>query len=223
MKQLHSLSARASRLLPLLAVAVLSAAAPTFAQPAGGPGMNDNPPNAQPGGPGGGGNRPNFAAMQTQRIQQALKGAGYTDEGLVEAVTTYATNRQAARKPLFEAANALSAALTDTNTTDAQMATLWANFNAALATEKTRTATAEADLDKQIGYSKAPKLAAALTLLGVTGDAMGYLNAGQGGRGGRGGMGGPGGQNGMGGPGGGQNGNAGAGGGRGGRGGNNNN
>ena len=207
MKQL-TLSERALRLIPaLLTAGLLATATPTFAQPAGGPGMNDNPPNANMGGgPGGGrgGNRGDMAAMQAQRITQSLKSAGYTDAGLIEAVTTYMTNRQAARKPLYDAANALSQALTDENTTPAQMDTLWSAFNAALDAEKTRTATAESELDKQIGYSKDSKLAAALTLLGVTGDASGYLNSGQGGRGGRGGgQGGPGGMGGgQGGPGG---------------------
>ena len=216
-----TLSERALRLIPaLLTVGLLATATPTFAQPAGGPGTNDNPPDAN-GGPGGGrgGNRPDMAAMQAQRITQSLKSAGYTDAGLIEAVTTYMTNRQAARKPLYDAANALSQALSDENTTAAQMDTLWSAFSAALDAEKTRTAGAEADLDKQIGYSKDSKLEAALTLLGVTGDASGYLNSGQGGRGGRGG-----GQGGMGGQGGRFGGGQGAGqggpGGRGGRGGN---
>ena len=206
-----TLSERALRLIPtLLTVGLLATATPTFAQPAGGPGMNDNPPNANMGG-GRGGNRGDMAAMQAQRITQSLKSAGYTDAGLIEAVTTYMTNRQAARKPLYDAANALSQALTDENTTPAQMDTLWSAFNAALDAEKTRTATAESELDKQIGYTKDSKLAAALTLLGVTGDASGYLNSGQGGRGGRGGMGG--GQGGPGGMGGGQGGPGGRGGG----------
>ena len=223
MKNLTALSARAPRLLPLLAIGLLTTALPTFAQPdAGAPGMNDNPPNVDMGGRGGGrggnrgpggpdgGNRPDMAAMQAQRIEGALKGAGFTDAGTIEAITTYIANRQAARKPLYDAANALSAALSDEKTTEAQMATLWSDFNAALATEKTRTANAEAELDGQTGYSKDPKLAAALTLLGVTGDAMNYLDSGQNGRGGgRGGRG----QNGMGGP-------NGMGGGRGNRGGN---
>lgn len=161
------------------------------------------------GGSGGrGGNRGDRAAMQTQMITRSLQSAGYTDEGLIETVTTYATNRQAARQTLYDAANALSQALADENTTDAQIKTLWDSFNAALDAEKTRTASAEAALDAQINYSKDPKLAAALTLMGVTGDAAGYLNSGPGGRGGRGGMngGGPGGANGGGGRNRGQNG-----------------
>ncbi len=190
MKQL-TLSERALRLVPaLLTAGLLASAAPTFAQP-GGPGMNDNPPNADMGGNRGGGrggNRPDLATMQAQRIEQALKSAGFTDAGLVETVTTYNANRQTARKPLYDAAGALSQALTDPDTTPTQMDDLWSDFNAALDAEKARTATAEAELDKQIGYSKDSKLAAALTLLGVTGDASSYLNAGQGGRGGRGGQ-----------------------------------
>ncbi len=190
--------------------------------------MNDNPPKRDMGGRGGNrggqnGNRGDRSAMQTQMIARSLQSAGFTDEAIIEAVTTYAAKRTAARKPLYDAANALSTALTDENTTDAQMATLWSDFQSALATEKTRTAAAEAELDKQIGYSKEPKLAAALTLLGVTGDATSYLNSGQNGRGGRGGPGG-GGPDGMdGGPGGGRDGGRGGGpGGRpGGRGGNN--
>ena len=218
----HLLARRASRPLSALLVAGLLLCVPALAQPGmggpgggpgmGGPGMNDQG--------GGRGNRGDRSAMQAQMIARSLQSAGYTDQALITAVTTYVTDRQTARKPLFDAANELSQALTDENTTDAQMDKLWSDFQAALAAEKTRTASAEAELDKQIGYSKDSALSAALTLLGVTGDATGYLNAGQGGRGG--GMGGPGGGmggmgGGMGGPGGG--GPDGVGGGPGGRGG----
>lgn len=175
--------------------------------------MNDNPPNVDAGGRGGrggnrgqngqngqngnrgqngqngqNGNRGDRAQMQTQMITRSLQSAGITDEGTIEAVTTYVANRQAARKPLYDAANALSTALTDEKTTDAQMSQLWDTFQSALDAEKMRTEAAEAELDKQIGYTKNPKLEASLTLLGVTGDASGYLNADQGGRGGMGGQ-----------------------------------
>lgn len=178
------------RLFSTLLTVGLLTATPSLAQPDGSPGMNDNPPNQNPGGGRGGKNRPDRAALQTQMIARSLQSAGFTDEGLIEAVTAYGRNRQAARKPFFDAANALSQALSDKDTTDARIETLWSDFNAALTTEKARTEKAESELDVQIGYSKDPKLAAALTLSGITGDAMGYLNAGQGGRGGPGGMGG---------------------------------
>ena len=183
---MKNLTSRAKRFFPvLLAAGVLATATPIFAQPAG----------------GRGGNRGDRTQMQTQMITRSLQRAGITDEGTIETVTTYATNRTAARKPLYDAADALTQALADENTSDAQIATLWDAFNAALDAEKTRTAAAEAELDKQIGFSKNPKMAAALTLLGVTGDAAGYLNGGMGGRG----MGGRGGRGGNGGNGGGNN------------------
>ena len=204
----HSLARRAPRPLSALLVAGLLLCVPALAQPGGGPGMGGpgmgGPGMGGPGmndqGGGRGGRGGDRSAMQAQMITRSLQSAGFTDQALITAVTTYVTDRQTARKPLFDAANALSAALTDENTTDAQMDALWSDFQAALATEKTRTATAESELDKRIGISKDSALAAALTLLGVTGDANGYLNAGQGGRGGgRGGQGGPGGPDGMGG------------------------
>ena len=193
---MKNLTSRATRLFPiLLAAGVLATLTPAFAQPGAGPGMNDNPPNANAGGRGGrgqngqNGNRAEMQAqMQTQMITRSLQRAGVTDAATIEAVTTYATNRTAARKPLYDAANALTQALADENSTDAQVTTLLDAFNAALDAEKTRTTAAEAELDKQIGYSKNPKLAAALTLLGMTGDASGYLNGGMGGRGGMGGF-----------------------------------
>ncbi len=195
MKQ--SLSRRNLRLFSaLLTVGFLTAATPTFAQPGmgGGPG----------GGPGmNGGNRPNWAAMQTQMLQRQLERAGVTDAATVEAVTTYMTNREAARQPLRDAANALSQALADPNSTDADITKLMDALDAAIATEKTRTTGAEADLDKQINFSKTPKLKAVLMLAGVTGEGAAYLGPQAGGRGGgRGGNGG-----GRGGNGGGQNGN----------------
>ena len=215
------LFARTSRLLPALLAAGLLTALPALAQP----GMDgpDGRPPAMDGGPGRnrGGNRPDRAAMQAQMMARQLQNAGFTDEALQTAVATYVTHRQAARKPLYDAANALSQALTDEATTDEQMTKLWNDFNAALDAEKARTTKAEAELDTQISFSKNPKLAAALTLLGVTGDAMNYLGGGRGGPGGGGPGGGRGGMGGMdGGPGGGPDGMGGGGrGGMGGRGG----
>ena len=191
-----SLARRTSRLFPaLLAVGFLTAAAPTFAQPGnGGNGGNR------------GGNRFDRAAMQAQMLQRQLERAGYTDPTMVEAVTTYMTNREAARQPIRDAANALSTALADPNSTDADITKLTDALDTAIDTEKTRTTGAEADLDKQVNFSKTPKLKAVLMLAGVIGDDAAYLGpqgGGRGGFGGPGGMGGGRGRGGNGGPGGG--------------------
>ena len=174
----HSSARRPRRLLPaLLAVGLLTAATPTFAQPGnGGNGGNNR-----------GGNRPDRAAMQAQMLQRQLERAGYTDATIVEAVTTYMTNREAARQSLRSAANALSEALADENSTDAEITQLTDDLDVALATEKARTLSAEADLDKQINFSKEPKLKAVLMLSGVIGEGPAYLGPQGGGRGGRGG------------------------------------
>ena len=190
----HSPARRTLRLFPaLLAVGLLTAATPTFAQPGnGGNGGNNR----------GGNNRPDRAAMQAQMLQRQLERAGYTDATIVEAVKTYMTDREAARQLLRSAANALSDALADENSTDAEITRLTDDLDAALATEKTRTLGAEADLDKQINFSKVPKLKAVLMLSGVIGEGAAYLGPQGGGRGGRGGGPRGGGPDGMGGPGG---------------------
>ena len=181
----HSPARRIVRFFPaLLAVGLLTAATPTFAQPGNG---------GNRGGNNRGGNRPDRAAMQAQMLQRQLERAGYTDPAIVEAVTTYMTDREAERQSLRSAANALSEALADENSTDAEITQLTDAFDAALATEKTRTLSAEAALDKQINFSKEPKLKAVLMLSGVIGEGAAYLGPQGGGRGGRGGMGGPGG------------------------------
>ena len=190
---------RTPRLLPALLAVGIFCAVPALAQPGtngapgmdGGPGMNGGA--GGPGGPGGrGGNRPDRAAMQAMMLQRQLERAGYTDPAIVEAVTTYMTDREAARQPIRDAANALSQGLADENSTDADITKLMDDFDKAVAAEKTRNASAETELDKKVKFSKEPKLKAVLTLSGVIGEGAAYLGpqGGPGGRGGRGGYGG---------------------------------
>ena len=182
-------SARVSRFLPVLLVVGLATTLPALAQPDTGAGIKNNPPNVNIGGRGGnrGGNRPDRAAMQTRVLQRQLTSAGVTDATVQEAITTYVANRQAARKPLTDAAAALAQTLADANATPAQTASALATYKAALAAEKVRIVAAEAELDGQVDFSKNPKLEAALLMAGVIGDGQSYLDAPGNGRGNRGG------------------------------------
>ena len=83
-----------------------------------------------------------------------------------------------------------------------KIATVLADFRAAVAAEKTRREAALKQLDEDISYSKNPRLDALLTMGGLIGDEASYVG-GMGGGGGRGGFGGMGGPGGPGGPGGG--------------------
>ena len=139
--------------------------------------------NGQMGG-GRGGNR---GQMRDQMLKMQLNAAGLTDTTMQEAVVAYVKTKESGRQKLYDAANALSEALSDEESTDAEIDTLYDAFNSALQAEKVRVAAAEKTLDGQIKFNTNKRLKAALTLSGVIGDAMSYLNSG-GGRG----MGGPG-------------------------------
>jgi uncharacterized membrane protein YgcG len=190
------------------------------AQPGAEPPIADNPPNQPQGGRGG--NRPNFGNMSPEQRQQwmqqqreqglraTLTRAGFADVALQGAVVDFANAQDTATQTLQDKARQLNQAVRDPNSTNEAIATLLADFRAAVAAEKARRATALTGLDEDTSYTKNPRLEALLTLSGIIGDEAAVL----GGMGGR-GMGGPGGPGGMGGFGG----RGGAGGGQGGRGG----
>lgn len=184
------------------------------AQPGTAPGGNN------PQGGGGGGNRPNFREMtpeqrqqfmrqmQEQRIRGMLAPAGFTDAALQDAVIAFVNEQDKATEELQQKQRQIARAAREGGMADAQLATLLADFRAAVAAEKTRRATATTALDAKIEFSKKPRLDALLTTAGIIGDessivdsmagrGMGGFGGGfGGGRGGRGGRGQGGGQGG---------------------------
>ncbi|HEX8463706.1 MAG TPA: hypothetical protein VF627_03725 [Abditibacterium sp.] len=209
------MSSSSRRSAPLRPVALLMLggllAVPTLAQPAApggqfGPGQDGGQGMGRGGrgqggrgmgGPGmgmSGPGRGDRVQMREMMLKSQLEQAGFTDAALQNSVLTFARGRDAGRQSLQAAANALSLALVDQTTTDAQIGQLLDTFTQALSVEKTRLQSAEKQLDTEVKFSTNRRLKAVLTLSGVIGDAMTYLGPPNGGRGGGpGGMGGPGG------------------------------
>lgn len=144
-------------------------------------------------------------------LKMMLTNAGFTDKQLQNAVVTFSNDQGTAVQPLRDQEQNLMVASSSQDSTDAEVAAQLAAFQTAVANEDQRRKTALDALDAQINYSKQPKLAAVLTVMGLTGDEMavadggGAMMGGRGGRGGRGagGRGGRGGAGGGGAPGGG--------------------
>lgn len=196
------------------------------------PGAGENPQNWQQGQGGGRGNitpEQRAAFMQQMRermVRGIMDNAAFTAKPMQDAVVAFAKTQDTATQTLQEKTRTLVEAVSTKGTPDAKIATLLAEFQAAVAAEKERRKTAQAALDTQIKYSTQPRLNALLTTLGIIGSeslVLNSSNAAGGTMGGFGGFGGGGfggggfgggfGGGGFGGPGGGQ------GGGRGGRGG----
>lgn len=164
----------------------------------------DNPPNARPRG-----NRPNLRDMTPEQRRQAMKKmreqglrrtmtrSGFADAALQDAVVEFADAQAEATQSLQEKARLLTQAVRNQDSTDEQIAALLADFRTAAAAEKTRRATALAELEAATEFSKKPRLDALLTLSGIIGDETSLLGGagggrgqmGGGGRGGRGGRG----------------------------------
>lgn len=144
----------------------------------------NNPTNRAVGG-GRGGRGQNFTPEQiktfvSQNIKPQLEAAKVTGETEQNALTTYITDELVARQKLATATRALQIGLRNPATTDAQIAGLLNEYQAAVADEKTRHQTALDTLKEGIDISQFPRLEATLTLMGLYGDAPAAMGGGGG-------------------------------------------
>ncbi len=189
----------------LVALALAGASSALYAQNNGGMGRG-GPRAGGPGGRHGGGRgmtpdqmEQMAARMREQQVRGLLERSGVTDQAVVGAVEKFSSDQAVATRALREKARLLNDALDDASTPNTKISTLLADFKAAAATEQARREQAMASLNAATGYSRNPRLEAALTLAGVIGQESSLLRPAMGGPGG-----GPGGPRGRGGPGGGQ-------------------
>ena len=127
-----------------------------------------------------------FVREQTMRMM--LENAGFTDKALQDNVINFANQQDQANEALREQSRKINEALRGEATPAVQLSALMNQLNTASAEAATKRTAALAALDAQIKYSTQPRLAAVLTVMGLTGDEMAI--AGAGGFGGRGGFGG---------------------------------
>lgn len=245
--KLHMKNSKKSALRPFKVAPVLALGALTMGSVLIGhssawaqPGAGGNGGGGQGGRGGQGGNWQNMtpeqmaqrmaqrqAQMQEARntwVRQTFTATGFTDTAVQDAVIAFMASQDKARTTLQEQARALSTALVDPTTKDADLKTQLEAFRAAVVADQTRYTTELATLDTTVKYSTQPRMETLLTLLGVLGPEVTSIGGvgevfptspfGRGGGMGRGGQGGPGGQGGgRGGRGGGQGGGNGGGGG----------
>ena len=177
-------------------VAVMAAlAVPVVAQPdVRQPGLGDN--NAgpfgrpQPQGNGGdqrrpmqeAGQRPGIggnwmAQMKEQMVRRTLTQQG-VDEKTQAAVLTHSAAKEKSQQVLQEKSDKMRPAMGNNEAVaDAQFNALLNDYLAALEDYRDSSAKADKALDAQIGYTKKPRLHAALLTLGVIGDAPQTANS----------------------------------------------
>lgn len=159
--------------LALLALPIVAGAQP---DPNNAP-KGDNPVNRAVG--GGGRNRPQFQDMTPEQrmtlmretFKRQLTRAKVTGDTQQNAVTDYVIGETQARQKLEAATLALQTGIRGTTATDAQVAGLLNDYNAAMADDKARHQKALDTLKATIDVTQFPRLEAMLTLAGLYGDA----------------------------------------------------
>jgi hypothetical protein len=114
-----------------------------------------------------------------QAVEQTLRGSmgwlGFADQALQDAVVTAALERETALDVVREKHRAVTQGLLNKAVTDEQMLVLAEELQAAMEEAATRREASLAALEEKIHFSQKPRLAAFLSLTGVTGDESAYL------------------------------------------------
>src|SRR4028119_714092 len=161
----------------------ISGAGLSVAQPA----ANNQPkgpnPGLQPGVPAG----PDWGRMTPEQRQQAvlqmidqtLRGSlvhlGYADKALQDAVVAHATTQEQILEPVRERHRKVAQSLLYNTASDKDVAILMNELSVALEEAKARREDAIAALDEKIGFSQKPRLAALLSMMGLTGEETSFI------------------------------------------------
>ena len=116
---------------------------------------------------------------QEQAWRKTLKGADINDKDVQNAIVSFADERYRERMAIVAETDQLIKVVHDSTVPDDEVKDYLAGFRKAVAEERTRRASADAqtqliqevgDLDRKIGFSKAPRLESVLVLMGLLGD-----------------------------------------------------
>ena len=120
---------------------------------------------------------------RAEAIRATLRRLDFKDEKLQNAVVDYAHQREEERSALDVAAARLERVIRDKDATDLEVTGAMDAVRQAAAAERDRRdhdraarEQNEKDLDAQIGFSKSPRLEAALRMLGIIGDDSALLS-----------------------------------------------
>lgn len=162
---------------------VLSGAA--HAQPNINNGQANNPPNQIP---FGGMNMGDWQKMTPEQrreamlkiTEQILRGGmdmmNVQDKATQDAVVAFALEQEKALEPVREAHRKVAQALINNATTEQQVSVLMDELRAAEAQAREKRGRDIEALEKQIHFSEKPRLAALLSLVGLTGEQTGFIN-----------------------------------------------
>jgi len=110
------------------------------------------------------------AQAREKGLRSLLTEAGIAQPEVLDAVVAFVNEQDEAREPLRDAAAKLMDTVTGAPAGDTEVPGMLAELRKNVAVEKERRTKALEALDAKIGYSKKPRLEAALTVLGIIGD-----------------------------------------------------
>ncbi len=110
-----------------------------------------------------------------QTLRRSLSFLGFTDPQLLDAVEATALRQDKILAPLRLQERQLVGVLMANALKPEQIGQMNENFKALVEAARTERVRTIADLDAQIGFSKNPRLAAALNLAGVTGEDSAFI------------------------------------------------
>lgn len=171
--------------LTLLLLGVIAVSGPREAGAQ--PDPNNQPKAANPAGQapfGGAGNWQNMTPEQRrvatqQFVEQLIRGSmdrlGFRDKAMQDTVLNIVAEQEVILDTVREEHRKVARALMEENVTDREVADAMADLQTAIREAKVQRAATIAALEEQLEFSKQPKLAAFLSLSGVTGDESVFI------------------------------------------------
>lgn len=109
-----------------------------------------------------------------QTLRGGMAGLGYTDKALQDDVIAFSAENEKLLEPVREKHRKVVQALMN-NASDDEVAALMAGLQASIEEATAKRQESIAALDKKIGFSKEPRLAAMLSLAGLTGNETSFI------------------------------------------------
>ena len=112
-------------------------------------------------------------------VEQTLRGSltmlGYNDKAMQDAVVDFAEQQEKTLEPVREAHRKVSQALINKAVADTEITQLMADLKAAETKARERRKERLVDLEAEIQFTKKPRLAAFMSLMGFTGEETGLI------------------------------------------------
>jgi hypothetical protein len=158
--------------------AVLSFSAAAWAQPdkpdkPDRPGVRRGQAKGRPADPDERERRRGEREKRAEGLRRVMASMGVAERGVQDEVLRYIVEQSRARAVVRRKATEIYTALRDPDKTDDQIRVLLSAYGSVLTADRSRRSAAEDALNERIGFRNKPRVEAALTILGVIGDAPG--------------------------------------------------